>query len=179
MDIYEDDRELERESDERANNLKYVDMPNGILEINEGIIVHQVNCRNRIGAGISGVICKKYPIVEKNYHLACEGFGAKGVFGTIQEVPVTDKLTIVNMFSQFNFGNPKKTGKRYTDYNAFVDGLTVICNKHPNENIYISEYIGCGFGGGDWNTLCSLIQHLPITIVKQPDYIAKTYKACK
>ena len=159
--------------------MQTIEIKGGILNVTKGVVVHQVNCMNRIGAGISGYFCKKYPIVEEKYHEICTQLGSKGVFGTVQEIPVTNDLIVVNMFSQYGYGNPKKTGKQYTNYDAFVNGLTTICNRHPNDTVYISEFIGCGFGGGDWNTLCSLIEHLPVIIVKQPDYISKSYKACK
>lgn len=149
-------------------SLTYITLPNGVMSITEGIIVHQVNCLNRIGAGVSGPICKKYPEAEKQYHAICEDKGAKGVFGLAQIVPVTDKLTIVNLFSQFSFGNPMKTGKRYTDYDALTNGLRTICERYPNQTVYIPYNIGCGFGGGDWSTVTSLIEDLSITIVKMP-----------
>ncbi|ORX60078.1 hypothetical protein BCR36DRAFT_579521 [Piromyces finnis] len=142
--------------------------PNGIMDITEGIVVHQVNCLNRIGKGLSGQICKKYPIVKQQYHKLCTELGTTGVFGKVQEVLVSNNLIIVNMFSQMEFGNPKKTGKQYTNYEALVNGLETLCQKYPDKIIYIPEFIGCGYGGGDWNTICTLISHLSITVVKRP-----------
>ena len=157
----------------------FIEIEGGIMNVQEGIVVHQVNCMNKIGAGISGFFCRKYPIVEQKYHEICEELGAKGVFGTVQEVPVTDKLTVVNMFSQFGYGNPAKTGKQYTNYDAFVNGLRTLCTRHPDKQVYISEFIGCGFGGGNWQIILSLIKDLPITVVKQPSGIARSYRAAK
>ena len=149
-----------------------------IMDIKEGIIVHQVNCQNAIGAGISGVICNKYPIVKEAYHYAFTQMPKEKIFGTWQPVTVNENLIVVNMFTQFNYGNPKKTGKVYTDINKLITCLDDIIKKNPDKKVYISEFIGCGFGGANWEELLSLLETLNINICKQPTYIAKTYQSC-
>lgn len=138
-----------------------------ITSIKNGIIVHQVNCQNKIGRGLSGQIIRLYPLVRQAYHNA---FSRKtDPFGHIQYVHITRDLIVANLFSQRDCGNPKRTGKIYTDIDALVEGLTTICTGYPNEKIYIPYNIGCGLGGESWDRVYDRIKDLNLIIVKLPD----------
>ena len=150
-----------------------------IMNITKGIIIHQVNCQNAIGAGISGVICKRYPSVKKNYHWLFKQKTKEEIFGCYQPCKITDDLIIVNSFTQFSYGNPKRTGKVYTDIDKLVNVIATVCDTYPDKEVYVSEFIGCGFGGANWDELLSRLQPLRVTIVQQPEYIKRTYRACK
>ncbi len=78
-------------------------------------LAHQVNCQNRIGAGVSKPIITAFPKAEEMYHRAFKTYSSKEMFGRMVKVPVTGSLDIVHIFSQFYFGNAAKTGKVYTD----------------------------------------------------------------
>lgn len=138
-----------------------------IMNIKSGVIVHQVNCRNRIGAGLSGSIIAKYPKVKEYYHYAFTQTEPKDLFGRYQIVPVSDNLKIVNSFTQFYYGNALKNHRVYTDMDKLVSVLTTLCNKFGH--IYVPKYIGCGLAGGDWNELVKRINHLNITVVELPE----------
>ena len=98
-----------------------------ITKITSGVIVHQVNCRNRIGAGLSGALIKVYPEVERYYHYAFEHASGKDLLGTYQVVPVTKELKIINSFTQLYYGNAMKNGRVYTDMDKLGKVLYIIC----------------------------------------------------
>lgn len=147
-----------------------------ILDIEKGVIIHQVNCMGKIGVGLSGQIIKKYPEVENSYHMFLSTFkDPRLVLGEWNYVSIIGKnLTIVNLYSQLNYGNAYKTHKVYTDIISLVKGLRDICESYfkiyDDENsytrIYIPYGIGCGLGGERWKRVEPLINHLPLTVVK-------------
>lgn len=126
-----------------------------ITDVKDGIIAHQVNCQDRIGAGVSGAIIRKYPEVEHGYHAYCRQCEADktDVFGSMLIVPARENkgLKIANLFSQRYYGNAKKTGRKYTDEAVLIDCLARLCRQAHETGVYIPEYIGCGLAGGDWD----------------------------
>lgn len=141
-----------------------------IMDITDGVIVHQVNCDNIIGGGLSGKIIKKYPVVAEEYHIMMTGIRPEQAFGLHQIIAVTDKLVVVNLFSQLHHGNPKYTGKVYTDIVALVKGLRDICTEfQKHKKVYIPYGIGCGLGGERWERVEPLISDLPLIVVKLPE----------
>lgn len=137
-----------------------------ITTITSGVIVHQVNCMNRIGGGLSGHIIRKWPIVEQMYHSACNNAQSTSLFKTWQPVRINDDLAIINCFTQYGYGNPTKTRKKYTDEDALIQALKDICGKYPDRKVYIPYGIGCGLGGADWNEIVPRIFHLPLFVAK-------------
>lgn len=128
----------------------YVNMET-ITDASSGIIAHQVNCQGVIGAGVSGAIIEKYPEVKRGYEIWCSGLRTpEQRFGTVQLIRVSHSVSVANIFSQRNYGNAKKTGKKYTDENELVRSIVQICKEYPYRNVYIPEFIGCGSAGGDW-----------------------------
>ena len=140
-----------------------------ITEIPFGIIVHQVNCKKAIGGGLSGVLIKKWPAVKAAYFSAFIGHTPEEVYGTWNEVKVNDDITVINLFSQFDYGNAYRTKKQYTNVDYLVNGLKAIRSKYPNLPIYIPKYIGCGLGGADWNEVKKELAHMPLIAIELPD----------
>lgn len=141
-----------------------------ILDIDHGIILHQVNCQNAIGAGISGAIINKYPIVAEKYHELCEE-GVK--LGQLQYVGTGTGVGFVNCFSQYNYGNSAKTGIKYTNEDLLIDGIIYTCEYFAVSDwpVYVPWKVGCGLAGGDWSTVLSGIidksEHIDnLTIVR-------------
>ena len=138
-----------------------------ILSVTNGVIVHQVNCQSRIGAGVSGAIIKRYPIVESAYHSKFQNASPSSVFGTWQPVQVSESLIVVNAFAQFFYGNAAKTKRVYTDEDKLVKILTDVCNKYSEyEEIWIPYGIGCGLAGGNWENIVFRIERLPLNVAK-------------
>lgn len=138
-----------------------------ITDVSEGIIMHQVNCKNRIGAGVSGAIINKYPEVEKEYHNSFKKCLPEKLFGSIIEIHINQKLSVINCYSQFSYGNSAKTGITYTDMDMLVNHIRYVCANNPDKTIYVPYGIGCGLAGGNWDFVYSNIEHINnLVIVK-------------
>lgn len=137
-----------------------------LMDYTEGIIAHQVNCRNAIGAGVSGAILKRYPEVGEAYHKEFKNVSNyDNLLGNVQLVRINDKLSIANLFTQLEYGNAAKTGKVYTNVEFLVTGLEYLCKAFPGRDIYIPGYIGCALAGANWEDLKERIKDLPLNVV--------------
>lgn len=124
-----------------------------IFRVDKGIICQQVNCQGAIGVGLSRDIIEKYPKVEDAYFQAILSFDPTELLGKIKLVQVEDELYIASLFTQFDYGNAKKTGICYTDTNKLIKAIDTLAEKFPDKDIYIPAYIGCGLSGGNWNEI--------------------------
>lgn len=131
-----------------------------ITKISQGIIMHQVNCQNVMGAGVAKSLYQIYPRVKKLYHQLVEEYNTPAKrFGLLQAVEISDKLIILNSFSQFAYGNSKRTGKVYTDENVLMENLKRcdLMAKEKNLTAYVPNQIGCSLAGGDWQRIRQFI----------------------
>ena len=125
-----------------------------LLNQKEGIILHQVNCKGVMGAGIAKQIRLLYPQHYIDY------INSQQKLGNIVVTHVSPSLTIIGLFAQDSYGRHKQ----YTDYNALEQCLIKVAQLNV-QPIYAPYKIGCGLGGGDWNIVKSLFEkHLPQTI---------------
>jgi len=143
-----------------------------ILDANEDIICHQVNCQKVMNADLAKQIRNKYPNVYKEYvdliNWAKEeykrGYSKKeSLLGSIQFVECSDGKIVANLFGQDRYGRDKQ----YTDYEALekclyslYESVTWENNKLKGKSIAIPYGIGCGLGGGDWNTVYGIIEKI-------------------
>lgn len=131
-----------------------------ILDIQEGIIAHQVNCQRVAGAGLALQIRNKWPdwyaeFLKQEPHLGCVFYYA----ATQKEHPERKKFStsifIASLYTQDRYG----TKKRYTDYihlgNALAQIAPYVSEICP---LYIPYGIGCGLGGGDWAIVSNIIE---------------------
>jgi O-acetyl-ADP-ribose deacetylase (regulator of RNase III) len=133
-----------------------------ILNIHHGIIVHQVNCRGVMGAGLAKSLRSRYTSIFQPYAQHCKA----GTFrpGMVQFIPVSPTLHICNLAGQDGFGRDRQ----YSDYGAIAVALakvyqTAIAHDLP---VYIPHGMGCGLAGGDWSIVSKLIaQHCPIATI--------------
>ena len=132
---------------------------NDILEAEEKIIVHQVNCFT-MGSGVAKAIYTKFPNVKAEHKSLCEKYKDKReeLLGKIQLIDCTPKI-VCNLFGQFEYGND---GKQYTIYKHLYYGLeTIFQYAKLNElDIAIPYKIGCERGGADWDKVHSKINEL-------------------
>lgn len=132
-----------------------------LFDTNAKFICHQVNCQGRMGSGVAKQIRAKYPKAYSLYMHRCahnrkEMLPTHMLLGVAQFVPNDDGITIVNMYSQDKYGYD---GHLYTDYDSFRKCLHQIRNVvPPGEPIAMPYKIGCGLGGGDWNTILQIIE---------------------
>jgi len=126
----------------------------GNLLNQQGVILHQVNCKRVMGAGIAKQIRSLYPQHYKDY------INAPQKLGDIVITHISPSLTIIGLFAQDGYGRHKQ----YTDYNALEQCLIKVAQLNI-QPIFAPYKIGCGLGGGDWEVVKSLFeQHLPQTI---------------
>ena len=136
-----------------------------ILDVTEGIIVQQVNCRGIMGAGLAKQIREKYPHVYENYRDVCtmtEG----SLLGKVSFAQVTPTLCISSVFGQEFYGrNPNVV---YTSYDALKTGLfkVKVAQMRWDKQVYVPHGIGCGLANGDWNVVLSVIEEtIPDAII--------------
>lgn len=130
-------------------------MKNGnILQCTENIIVHQTNCQGVMGSGLAKQIKEAYPEVYQAYLYYCKTTLPQEILGTSLICEANDGKYVANVFGQFSFGEGLQT-----DYEALRKGLKEVYDfaSQNNLSVAIPYKIGCGLGGGDWNTVYDII----------------------
>lgn len=124
-----------------------------ILESDDDIIVHQVNCMGVMGAGLARSIKDRWPEVFDSYLRFLSSTDEP--LGRAQFVHTDDGRIVVNMFAQHFYGR----GKRYTDYEKFHAAMVEIRRsaEQYNYSVAIPYYIGCGLAGGNWKIINQII----------------------
>lgn len=132
-----------------------------LLEIKEGVIIHQVNNKFVMGAGIAKIIRFKYKNHYNDY------MASKLELGSVVTTRINTEpfFGVIGIVAQNGYGY----NKRYTDYIAFENCLIKIAelyNKNTSINYYMPYGIGCGLAGGNWNKVLNLIiKHCPFIIL--------------
>lgn len=134
-----------------------------LLDVTEGLIAHQVNCRGVMGAGVARVIAKRYSGVEQAYRDHCGGIEPLSLLGTVHLAFATPVLLVANVFGQLNTGRGLQT-----DYTAVRDALSDLSDRlrigPPTLNV--PYMMGCGLAGGDWDTYSAILdEHWPGEVV--------------
>lgn len=121
-----------------------------ILNVRRGIIVHQVNCRRVMGAGLALQIRRKYPKHFEEYRRAEPRLG-----GSLFTEMAPD-LYVAGVYGQDGFG----TGQRQTDYDMLRNGLMEVAALARGTclPVYIPYQIGCGLAGGNWEVVAYIIE---------------------
>lgn len=142
-----------------------------LLDAPVDYICHQVNCQGRMGSGIAKQIKERWPVVYDQYIAAfkereeevvklCGQWEtqidvSETLLGHLQQIPVSDTQTVINMFAQQWYGYD---GKRYTSYDAFWACLGGIRDSVPKgSKIGFPYRIGCGLGGANWQVIETMI----------------------
>ena len=131
-----------------------------ILEIEQGIICHQVNCFGVARAGLAKQIANKYPKWESSYRKLCiDEYGHRRIdlLGGTHGCSINDHLTIASLFGQYGYGQHEKQ----TDYTAFEKALRELkfyTGHRYTYDVYFPYKIGCGLAGGDWIIVSRLIE---------------------
>ncbi len=109
-------------------------VPGDILDVKEGIIVHQVNCQRVMGAGLAKAIREKYPEHYNEYRMT------KPILGNAIFTDVGDGLTVAAIYGQDRYGY----GDVFTDYAALEKGLKKVqaFSEQTGRQIYIPFGIG-------------------------------------
>jgi O-acetyl-ADP-ribose deacetylase (regulator of RNase III) len=123
------------------------------------IIAHQVNCQGVMGSGVAFQIKEQWPIAFARYlDFLAKYKMSSNALGKIQIVEVSDNKYVCNIFGQDRYGYK---GNRYTSYDALDLGfksLGQFALKHKL-SIGLPFNIGCDRGGGNWQTVLSLLNY--------------------
>lgn len=138
------------------------------------VLLHQVNCLGKMGAGLAAQMAKNFNGLWQSYHEYCgwfqEDYNGKShrdeILGTwhVFKPKDRDDLIICNAFGQEYVSRDRQV----TDYNAWnkilnkLEKQTRAVNKTlPAEKqwtIHAPFNMGCSLGGGDWEEMMSLIK---------------------
>lgn len=133
-------------------------IPGNILAIERGLIMHQVNCVGATG-GLAGALRRKWPRAFIPYFSACQG-SASGTCVIAEGAP---DLFIAHIFGQLQPG--PCTDLALVDSALDSPALKALAATVPH---YAPYLMGCGLGGGRWETYLPLLEkHLPeLTIIQ-------------
>lgn len=137
-----------------------------IFTCEEDVIVHQTNCQGVMGSGVAKQLKQLYPEVFRAYYHYCKTNVPSEILGTSLICEANDGKYIANLFGQLNFGSGLQT-----DYEAFRKAFKEITEFASENNLTLALpfKIGCGFAGGDWNTVLNIIieeKTVPVTLYK-------------
>lgn len=133
-----------------------------ITTVEKGVIMHQVNCQNIMGAGVAKTIYLKHPLVKQAFHDLAkkEPYNTPSKrFGLVQPIRINEQLIVLNSFSQLYYGRNKNI--KYTDESALIKNLKKldVYAKERNLPAYVPEKIGCNLANGDWNKIKDFIEN--------------------
>ena len=133
-----------------------------ITTIKKGVIMHQVNCQNVMGAGVAKAIYLKHPLGKQAFHdfAKKEPYNTPSKrFGLVQPVRINEQLIVLNSFSQLYYGRNKNI--KYTDDNTLIKNLKKldVYAKERNLPAYVPEKIGCNLANGNWNKIKDFIEN--------------------
>ena len=133
-----------------------------ILDVEYGIICHQVNCQGKMGAGIAMSIRNKWPIVYDDYMNAFRKGELKLGYTVFSEV-AKNTLYVASLCGQLNYGRHKL----HTNYDAVRTCLSELAKYNDGRlTIYIPYRMGCSLAGGDWNIVFKIIEEtIPDVII--------------
>lgn len=123
-----------------------------ILSIDSGIICHACNCQNKFGKGLALYIKNKFPIVFEEF-LKLSSISPRKKLGTIQEVKINEKLSVVNCFTQLYYGY----NKDFNDYTAWEKILDKLVDIRGERDLYFPYMVSCGLAGGNWERIQEII----------------------
>lgn len=126
-----------------------------ILEVEKGVICHQVNCQGVMGAGLALYIRNKWaPGVFRDYTERLKE--DRNPLGDTVFTEGQEELFIASIFGQSFYG---RTGV-HTNYEAVRSGMEKV-EKFASERelpVFIPYKIGCGLAGGDWRIILEILK---------------------
>ena len=137
-----------------------------ICDAFQNVIIHQVNCQGRMGAGVAKALASKWPKVREEYLRVCKGKSPEELLGAVNFVKVSPDNDhsnfqyVANAFAQLDYRKKNDVGKKcYTDYCAFYKCMKTITNEFPRGCSFAAPFgIGCGLAGGDWNLVRYILE---------------------
>jgi O-acetyl-ADP-ribose deacetylase (regulator of RNase III) len=129
-------------------------MEAGLTE-NAKVLIHVCNNHGGFGAGVSGAIGGKWPIVENVYRY----FSDKLELGTIQFVRVEDNKYVCNLIAQDGYSTPTKPACDLKALKLSLKMLNQILYLDPKIEIH-GPRLGAGLGGRSWSDIEPILQEV-------------------
>lgn len=128
-------------------------------------LIHVVNNKNVMNAGVAKVISRKWPQVKEDYHAYFAIHSNTSLLGQIIMTHVGEGQYILSMIAQDGYGND---GKRYLQYDALEQCLAQAKRISTQLNIplYAPFKMGCGLAGGNWELVLPMLNESNVTICK-------------
>ena len=116
-----------------------------ILTVEKGIIVQQVNAVGKTGAGLSGAINTKYPMVKEHYLNKLE-LTPYYKLGEVIFTQVDNELWVASIVGQLNVG----TWIVQTDFDALAKGLREVAEfaEEKQLEVFCPFYMSSSLAGG-------------------------------
>lgn len=143
-----------------------------ILEVERGVILHQVNALGAMGSGVALALRRRYPEVWAAYSAeinpqvnGTHPAGAAHHLGRLQLVPVGPRkddgeLWVANAVAQLSCRLGPSDSARYTSYDALDEAIATLAewNRQPRLPVHY-PLIGAGLGGGHWPVIREILNH--------------------
>jgi len=145
-----------------------------LLNVSEGIILHQVNYQSHMGGGIAKQLSSKYQNLLPEYCNFIKDmkneFGNSWrtmIMGQVFYTSVDQDLVVGNCFSQVE----EPIRGSITSYDAMIRCFDNVREVFPQDKVYVPFGMGCGIAGGNWNIVKEIIEDFNFEIVARPsDY---------
>lgn len=147
---------------------------------NHFFVLHQTNCQNAFGSGFAGYLNRVFPTAKARYHQFIRQMREAGfthdtdLLGQAVEA-VGDSFTVVHCFGQRFYGNSRRTGRCYTNYDAVEQSLKAFRKRHPDDIAICPQYMGCGLAGGNWARYSELLDRYHIIPCDDIDLVNHTF----
>jgi O-acetyl-ADP-ribose deacetylase (regulator of RNase III) len=124
-----------------------------VLDSQELVIAHGVNCSGGFGSGFAKAVLTRYPQVRDAYHRRFNGVGWQ--LGEVQVVSVGDDTgrEIANCATQQRYGKPAEGP--YVSYPAIRQVVQNLVKLYPTG--FAMPKIGAGLAGGNWDIISEII----------------------
>ena len=130
-----------------------------VLDSDADVILHQVNCKGKMGAGLALQIKNRYPFVYKQYRSFCSKVeDSSSLLGQVLIVPVSNEQCIANLFAQDGYAHYGFTTCCLTDYDKLRQCLKTINKEYKGKRVALPYLLGCGLAGGDWSIVKEIIE---------------------
>lgn len=117
------------------------------------IMVHGCNCHCAMGAGIAAQIKREFPAAYKADCATKKGDKKK--LGTYSQAKINETLTVINAYTQYDFGG----GRVNANYRAIRECFAALKTEYGNKGLTFGiPLIGCGLAGGDWKIVKEIIE---------------------
>lgn len=132
-----------------------------LLDAEENLILHSVNCQGKMNSGVAKAIRGKWGRVYDKYMELCGTCTPNYLLGQVQSVLVDDSKGqhVINMFTQEFYGYD---GNRYTSYDALYECLEQVANvaRKRNLSVALPYKLSSDRGGASWAVVYAMIEEV-------------------